>query len=136
MGDSETGQISEDAAKIYEEVYLPALFEEWCPLVVAVANIQKGHRVIDVACGTGALAITVSEHIGPEGITVGIDTKARLPSQCRHLLLQRVNSMTHTKESPTNPGRFNVDLSVDSGEVKVFIEPRTRNHENPKCVKK
>ena len=73
MGDSETGQISEDAAKIYEEVYLPALFEEWCPLVVEAANIQKGHRVIDVACGTGALAITVSEHIGPEGTTVGID---------------------------------------------------------------
>jgi len=73
MGDSETGQVSEDAAKIYEEAYLPALFIEWCPLVVAAANIQKGHRVIDVACGTGALAITVSDHIGAEGTTVGID---------------------------------------------------------------
>jgi ubiquinone/menaquinone biosynthesis C-methylase UbiE len=73
MGDSETGQVSEDAAKIYEEVYLPALFKEWCPLVVEAANIQKGHRVIDVACGTGALAITVSGHIGTEGTTVGID---------------------------------------------------------------
>ncbi len=73
MGDSETGQVSEDAAKIYEEVYLPAMFNEWCPLVVEAANIQKGHRVIDVACGTGALAITVSDHIGPEGTTTGID---------------------------------------------------------------
>ena len=73
MADSETGQVSEDAAKIYEEAYLPALFIEWCPLVVAAANIQKGHRVIDVACGTGALAITVSDHIGSEGTTVGID---------------------------------------------------------------
>lgn len=73
MGDSETGQVSGDAAKIYEEVYLPALFNEWCPLVVEAANIQKGQCVIDVACGTGALAIPVSEHIGPEGTTVGID---------------------------------------------------------------
>jgi SAM-dependent methyltransferase len=73
MGDSETGQVSEDAAKIYEDIYLPALFNEWCPLVVEAANIQKGHRVIDVACGTGALAITVSEHIGTEGTTAGID---------------------------------------------------------------
>jgi len=73
MGDSETGQVSEDAAKIYEEVYLPAMFQEWCPLVIEAANIQKGDRVIDVACGTGALAITVSDHIGTEGTTVGID---------------------------------------------------------------
>ncbi len=73
MGENETGQVSEDAAKIYEAVYLPALFDEWCPLVVEAANIQTGHRVIDVACGTGALAITVSERIGPKGTTVGID---------------------------------------------------------------
>ena len=73
MGDSETGQVSEDAAKIYEEVYLPALFKEWCPLVVEAAQIQKGFRVIDIACGTGVLAIAVSDHIGLEGIVVGID---------------------------------------------------------------
>ena len=73
MGDSETGQVSEDAAKIYEEVYLPALFEEWCPLVVEAANIQSGQCVLDVACGTGALAIFVSEFIGTKGTTVGVD---------------------------------------------------------------
>lgn len=73
MGDSETGQVSDDAAIIYEEVYLPALFKQWCPLVVKAANIKKGHRVIDVACGTGALALTVYDHIGLGGTVVGID---------------------------------------------------------------
>lgn len=73
MGDSETGQISEDAAKIYEEVYLPALFQEWCPLVLEAAKVKSGHHIIDVACGTGALTIAVSEHIGSEGTVVGID---------------------------------------------------------------
>ena len=73
MGDSETGQVSEDAAKIYDELYLPALFEEWCPVVVEAAQIQKGHHVIDVACGSGALAIAILDHIGPEGTVVGID---------------------------------------------------------------
>ncbi len=56
MGDNETGQVSDEAARIYEDFYLPALFEEWSALVVETANIEKGHRVIDVACGTGALA--------------------------------------------------------------------------------
>ena len=27
MGDNETGQVSEDAAKVYEEFFLPALFK-------------------------------------------------------------------------------------------------------------
>ncbi len=87
MGTNETGQVSEDAAKIYEDVYLSALFKEWCPLVVEAANIRKGHRVIDVACGTGALVITVSGHIGAEGtiggidINQGIDSNSALASQ-------------------------------------------------------
>lgn len=73
MENGETGQVSEDAAKIYEEVYRPALFQEWCPLVLEAANIKSGHHVIDVACGTGVLAIAAAEHIGPKGSVVGID---------------------------------------------------------------
>jgi len=73
MGDSETGQISEDAAKIYEKVYLPALFQEWCPLAIQAANVKAGDSVVDVACGTGVLAIAVSEHVGPRGKTIGVD---------------------------------------------------------------
>lgn len=73
MGDSETGQISEDAAKVYDDVYLPALFQEWCPLAIQAAGIKTGDSVIDIACGTGALAIAVSEHVGPEGKTIGVD---------------------------------------------------------------
>ena len=73
MGDNETGQVSEDAAKIYEDFYLPALFEEWCTHVINAAQIQTGYRVIDVACGTGALTTTVSDHVGTEGSVVGID---------------------------------------------------------------
>ena len=72
MGNSETGQVSDDAAKVYEDVYLPSLFQEWCPLVIQAANIKTGDRVVDIACGTGALAIAVAERIGP-GKAVGID---------------------------------------------------------------
>jgi ubiquinone/menaquinone biosynthesis C-methylase UbiE len=83
MGDNETGQVSEDAAKVYEEYYLPALFEEWCTHVANAAQIQKGNRVIDVACGTGALAIEVSDHVGAEGSVVGIDINEGMLSIAR-----------------------------------------------------
>lgn len=73
MGDNETGQVSEDAARIYEAVYLPALFQEWCLRVSEEAKIKPGDYVIDVACGTGALAVAVAGNVGPSGKTVGID---------------------------------------------------------------
>jgi SAM-dependent methyltransferase len=73
MGDSGTGQVSEDAAKIYEAVYLPALFQEWCPRVLAAADVESGHHVVDIACGTGALAVAVAENVAPNGRAVGID---------------------------------------------------------------
>jgi ubiquinone/menaquinone biosynthesis C-methylase UbiE len=73
MGDKETGQVSKDAAKIYEAVYLPALFQEWCPRVSEGANVKPGDYVIDVACGTGALAVTAAKYVGPNGKTAGVD---------------------------------------------------------------
>jgi ubiquinone/menaquinone biosynthesis C-methylase UbiE len=73
MGDSETGQVSEEAAKVYEEGWVPALFQEWCPRVIETANIKPGHHIIDIACGTGVLSIAAYEHIAPEGTIVGVD---------------------------------------------------------------
>ena len=73
MGESEKGQVSASAAEVYEEFYLPALFQEWPPRVIEAARIQSGQRVVDVACGTGVLARAVVERVGPEGSTVGVD---------------------------------------------------------------
>ena len=73
MGDSKTGQISATAAQVYEEIFIPSLFVEWPPRVIEAAGIQSGHRVVDVACGTGVLARAVAERVGPAGTTVGVD---------------------------------------------------------------
>ena len=73
MGESERGQVSESAAKIYEEFYLPGLFAEWTPRVIDAARIQRGQRVVDVACGTGVLAQAVADRVGTTGLAVGVD---------------------------------------------------------------
>jgi ubiquinone/menaquinone biosynthesis C-methylase UbiE len=111
MGDSETGQVSEDAAKIYEEVYVPALFQEWCPLVLEAANVKSGHQVIDVACGTGALAIAVSEYVGPKGATVGIDINDGMLNiaRSRSSSVEWLNAPAEAL--PFNDGQFNCVVS-------------------------
>jgi SAM-dependent methyltransferase len=73
MGDNKSGQVSEDAAKVYEALFVPALFEKWAPVVADRAKIQDWHTVLDVACGTGLLAITILDHIGPRGSVIGVD---------------------------------------------------------------
>lgn len=73
MGESERGQVSADAAKIYEEFYLPGLFAEWTSRVIEAAEIERGQRVVDVACGTGVLARAVADRVGNTGMTVGVD---------------------------------------------------------------
>ncbi len=61
------------AARAYEDLFVPALFMEWCPRLVEAAAIAPGDRVLDVACGTGVLARAAAKVVGPSGSVSGID---------------------------------------------------------------
>jgi SAM-dependent methyltransferase len=62
-----------DAATVYEQLFVPAEFQEWAPRLVAAARIQPGQQVLDVACGTGVLAREVARRTGPTGFVAGVD---------------------------------------------------------------
>ena len=62
-----------DAANAYEQLFVPALFQEWAPRVVDAAQIEMGQRVLDVACGTGVLAREAASRVGPTGFVTGLD---------------------------------------------------------------
>jgi ubiquinone/menaquinone biosynthesis C-methylase UbiE len=62
-----------DPAEIYDRSFVPALFARWGPVVADAARIGSGDRVLDIACGTGALTLAASEHAGPEGAVTGLD---------------------------------------------------------------
>jgi SAM-dependent methyltransferase len=62
-----------NAATIYEEFFVPALFQQWAPRVAETARLQPGHRVLDVACGTGVLAREAASRIGASDAVVGLD---------------------------------------------------------------
>lgn len=70
---AERGQVNHSAAEIYEDFFVPALFQDWPDHLAAAAQIQPGQRVLDVACGTGVAARTIVERIGLSGSAVGLD---------------------------------------------------------------
>lgn len=69
----DTGQVNRSAADVYEEFFVPALFQWWVAPVAAAANPGRGQQVLDVACGTGVLARELAARVGPAGSVTGLD---------------------------------------------------------------
>jgi SAM-dependent methyltransferase len=66
-------QAQVDAARAYEALFVPALFEQWARRVVDAAVVQPHHKVLDVACGTGVLAREIHSRMGPSGLVTALD---------------------------------------------------------------
>jgi ubiquinone/menaquinone biosynthesis C-methylase UbiE len=83
MGESEALSVARSPAKVYDECFVPALFQQWGGIVSEIAGITSGQRVLDVACGTGALAMAAAERAGSSGAVVGLDVNDEMLAVAR-----------------------------------------------------
>lgn len=74
-----------EAARAYEALFVPALFGQWAPKVVEAARLVPGQKVLDVACGTGALARAVQQRVASAGYVAGLDANAAMLAVARDL---------------------------------------------------
>jgi SAM-dependent methyltransferase len=75
---AETGQVSKSAAEVYDEFFVPALFEQWGAPVCDEARIGSGMTVVDIACGTGALTLEAKRRAGSTGRVIGLDCNGEM----------------------------------------------------------
>ena len=76
MSEQSGYQISSDAAKAREQYSVRFYLGPWTPGLVALAALQPGERVLDLACGSGLVARHAAPQIGATGQVTGLDINA------------------------------------------------------------
>lgn len=70
--------VGDNPAEVYEQQFVPALFAPWGPVISNHAAVGPGQRVLDVACGTGVLAIAAAARAGEKGKVTGLDASPQM----------------------------------------------------------
>jgi ubiquinone/menaquinone biosynthesis C-methylase UbiE len=83
MGKAETARATRSPAEVYDEFFVPALFQQWGKVISDRAGIASGDRVLDVACGTGTLTIAAAERVGAGGAVTGLDPNEEMLAVAR-----------------------------------------------------
>lgn len=96
--------------------------------MLGVAKLRPGESVLDVACGTGTLAIAAAAEVGTAGEVVGVDASTQMLTRATQKAAQ-VGAKVHFVESkaqslPFPPARFDVMtgtlmLHHISGEARI-----------------
>ncbi len=85
MNAHEQWQLAGDAAELYERYAARYILGPWAPLLIELAALQKGERVLDLACGTGAVARLAAGCVGSSGRVTGLDLNAGMLAVARSL---------------------------------------------------
>lgn len=64
------------SSRQYQEFLVPALFAPFADDLLTRAGVEPAMRVLDVACGTGALTRAAARRVGLGGRVVGVDISA------------------------------------------------------------
>jgi SAM-dependent methyltransferase len=74
-----------DPAEVYERYLSRTIAEPFARALIRRAAPGRGQRILDVACGTGAVARQAAPLVGVEGKVVGIDISAAMLRVARSL---------------------------------------------------
>ena len=84
MGEPSGWQLASTSVAEARERYTMAAFgNAWAQALVQLAAPEEGERVLDVACGTGAVARYTAPLVGPTGGVVGLDLNAEMLALAR-----------------------------------------------------
>jgi SAM-dependent methyltransferase len=116
------GQVIGSAAEVYETFFVPALFQEWAPRLADALALAPGRTMLDVACGTGALAREAARRSRPQDV-VGLDRNPGMLEVARRAAPAIEWRTGRAEELPFEPGRFD---AVGCQFGLMFFDDRVR----------
>jgi SAM-dependent methyltransferase len=72
-------------AEMYEGFFVPSIFAPWATELIGRAAPRPGERVLDIACGTGAVTRQVAPLVGQSGSVTGLDMSPGMLAVARAL---------------------------------------------------
>lgn len=106
-------KFSEKAAENYERYFVPVIGAPVAADLVEAATLRPGDRVLDVACGTGAVTRLAAEAVGPEGTVSGLDPNPAMLAVAREAASNGASIDWHrapAEEIPLHDDSFDVVL--------------------------
>ena len=101
------GQITAEAAEIYEKKFVPALFGQFAEPLLAEAGISPGDSIIDVATGTGNVARAAVEK---KAAVVGVDINQGMCTVARRLAPEAGFVIAPAEDLPFNDASFDAAI--------------------------
>ena len=74
-----------EAAETYEREWVPAMLQEWAEHTTDAAQVEMGHEVLDVGCGTGVVARECLRRVGDAGKVTGLDLSDAMLTVARRI---------------------------------------------------
>ena len=121
MSDRVTWQVTDDAAVIYEQSFVPAIFANAAVVLADAAGIGQGERVLDIACGTGAVTREAARRVGAEGRVVGLDLNRRMLAVAERVAPEIEWRQGDAGDLPFEGGAF--DVVVSQFALMFFPDP-------------
>jgi len=129
---AEEWQVTGDAAEVYERLFVPAIFGRWASQVTAAAHIGPADHVLDVGCGTGALARVAADYV-TRGKIVGVDRNPGMLAVARRVMPGIDWREGDAKELPFDNASFDVVMSQFA--LMYFAERRAALSEMMRVLK-
>ena len=115
----EAGQRWTDRQSVQDVVLAPVTEQ-----LIARIAAQPGQRILDVGCGTGAIAIELARRVAPSGRVLGIDISTPMLERARQLTPKELPAdyaLADATVYPFEAGSF--DLLVSRFGVMFFADP-------------
>lgn len=77
--------VGENAAELYESLLVTGVYNIWARSVVEMVRPKTGDRVLDIACGTGAVTRLLAGRLGIAGLVTGLDTDPAMLNVARRV---------------------------------------------------